>query len=437
MLVPTYRVGGMAEQLTFDALPVALKRAIFRAVPVDTRMRCAEVSPSWRRILADTSLWTTLDVSDAARLDAPLTEALLRAAVLRAGGQLSCLVATLPSYPADTLRSVPELLRALAASAASLRELHLYSHNQHIGFCLLGLEDVRELACELPALTLLECGLSFHAHGHRGADPFADLPPLLRCEPPFRALALRSIHMVCDRRTPLEPWPTFCSTAAACTSLEVLVLIGAPLDVAAMAALVDAALTNRLKRLGLHACFLAVGSCPMLARLLREGALESLEILSPAGWLHDDPEISAPLLDALTSGVRACNTLQHLFLSGRHLWKRGQASMDVGLLGALVAHPTLRTISLGSDECADGVDEEVGAALAALVVANSPVLTVLDVSFCSLRDEALAPLLAALPHNTHLRTLDVTCHKASAAFALDVLEPAAAASGGVLKRWLS
>ena len=33
--MPTYRVG-MDDALTFDALPVALKRAIFRAMPVDT-----------------------------------------------------------------------------------------------------------------------------------------------------------------------------------------------------------------------------------------------------------------------------------------------------------------------------------------------------------------------------------------------------------------
>ena len=113
----------MGDALTSDALPVALKRAIFRALPVDTRMRCAEVSPSWRGVLADTSLWTTLDVSAGARLDAPLTEALLRAAVLRAGGQLSRLDIDMVWFRG---LDMPALLRALAPSAASLRELHIY-----------------------------------------------------------------------------------------------------------------------------------------------------------------------------------------------------------------------------------------------------------------------------------------------------------------------
>ena len=38
------------------ALPRPLAAAIFALVPVDTRLRCSEVSRAWRALLADKSL---------------------------------------------------------------------------------------------------------------------------------------------------------------------------------------------------------------------------------------------------------------------------------------------------------------------------------------------------------------------------------------------
>lgn len=113
------------------------------------------------------------------------------------------------------------------------------------GFSGFGVEDVRQLVSALPALTLLECKVYVFARGEERVDPCAEALSLLRCEPPFRALVLHSLDLHCDRNTPLESWRAVC---AACASLEELKVHEALLDAAAMAALVAAALTRRLKR---------------------------------------------------------------------------------------------------------------------------------------------------------------------------------------------
>ncbi len=67
-------------------LPHALASSIVVRVPVDTRLRCREVSPGWRDALsADKDLWTELDLSDTSGVAARISSALLRAASQRAG----------------------------------------------------------------------------------------------------------------------------------------------------------------------------------------------------------------------------------------------------------------------------------------------------------------------------------------------------------------
>ena len=87
------------------ALPRPLALAIFALLPVDTRLRCSEVCRAWRALLADTSLWAScinLSVSSGV---ARLSEALLRAAVAKAGGQLRALDITGQRHEVVGLRS--------------------------------------------------------------------------------------------------------------------------------------------------------------------------------------------------------------------------------------------------------------------------------------------------------------------------------------------
>jgi hypothetical protein len=142
-----------------------------------------------------------------------------------------------------------------------------------------------------------------------------------------------------------------------------------------------------------------------------------------------------PLLDAhaaavLAHALRACSTLTVLVLREVSLWHDPGAA--TALLGALTGHASLSTLGLhGNGLNAAEQALPAGAALGALVAANAPALTELDVSCCYLRDAGLGPLFDALPGNTHLRTLN--CHRTSIthAFACDALLPAVRANGSL------
>jgi Ran GTPase-activating protein (RanGAP) involved in mRNA processing and transport len=69
-----------------------------------------------------------------------------------------------------------------------------------------------------------------------------------------------------------------------------------------------------------------------------------------------------------------------------------------------------------------------GTSLGALVAANAPALTMLNVSSCALGDEGLGPLVDALAANTHLQTLNCSGNGMSKAFAFDRLLPAVRAN---------
>jgi hypothetical protein len=60
-----------------------LSRKVLALLPLDTRLRCAEVSPRWRAAVAECSLWVRLDFDGVARRNA--NDALLRCAAARAG----------------------------------------------------------------------------------------------------------------------------------------------------------------------------------------------------------------------------------------------------------------------------------------------------------------------------------------------------------------
>ena len=93
------------------------------------------------------------------------------------------------------------------------------------------------------------------------------------------------------------------------------------------------------------------------------------------------------------------------------------------IFGALVAHASLTSIDLCLNYVVDNNEAAAGALLAALVAADSPQLRVLDISYTSLGDAGLGPLVDALPHNTHLRKLNCIGNGMSDAFAHERLFP--------------
>jgi hypothetical protein len=96
---------------------------------------------------------------------------------------------------------------------------------------------------------------------------------------------------------------------------------------------------------------------------------------------------------------------------------------------------SLRTLDLSYNDIHEAGRAAAGAALGALVAANAPALTELNVAWCRLRDEALRPLFDALPANAHLRTLDCAHNYPTDAFVRDRLLPSARANTGLRELW--
>jgi hypothetical protein len=196
----------------FASLPLSLALVIFALLPVDQRMRCAEVCRAWRNALAERSLWLRLDMSSEAGLARPATDALLRAAAVRAGGQMHSLDV---SECEDITH--PCLLAVLASNAGALRELHAWRRD----FIELG--DAEALLRAAPQLRVFEADVA--------CSSVAEAQRLLRKEGAFAPLRLRELRfkqastlkrrLLCCRwqktwvRTPA--WFLFLSSAHRCT----------------------------------------------------------------------------------------------------------------------------------------------------------------------------------------------------------------------------
>ena len=69
-------------------LPAVALTLVLARLPVDTRLRCAEVCREWRAAVADPALWTRLAVSfPGSGVSVRHTPALLAALLARAGGR--------------------------------------------------------------------------------------------------------------------------------------------------------------------------------------------------------------------------------------------------------------------------------------------------------------------------------------------------------------
>jgi hypothetical protein len=112
------------------------------------------------------------------------------------------------------------------------------------------------------------------------------------------------------------------------------------------------------------------------------------------------------------------------------LWREPEAA--VALLHALTGHPCLKQLSFADnrfDVDADAADVvAVGAALGALVAANATSLETLDLTSAFLFDGGMRALFEALPHNTHLRTLQCGDNYLSEEFEQECVLPAVQAN---------
>jgi hypothetical protein len=209
-------------------------------------------------------------------------------------------------------------------------------------------------------------------------------------------------------------------------SLEGMWMEDVPLDTpVVLDAFIDVSLARCLKYIEFERCSLLPASVPALARLLSGGTLQRLVVFGGRAQLLD-----APAAALLAGALRTNTTLRFLRLAVVGLWHDAQAG--AGLVAALTAHPSLRCLWLDNNwPMTAGDAAAAGAALGALVAANAPALRKLYLAWCSLGDAGLAPVLDALPANTHLRVLHCSDNDISAAFVRDAFLPAIRANGSL------
>jgi hypothetical protein len=381
------REGGDAPSLAaaLASLPHAVTVHIFSLVPVDTRLRCREVCRGWRATLDDCGAWLQLDLRSTAGLARPATDALLRAAAARAGGQLRMLDVTACE------RVGFDAFMAVVRANPRCEELRCGDE------CFDGASyvEVHDLEAVFLVAPLLRC-----LHTDVSCASFADALRLLRNERGFERLRVRRFQL--DLAAPedhREALLEVIAAAGAHTSLSGLIFLDVALDGAALDAVVDAALTRRVTEVLLFECALGAFAVPALARLLQGSmALNTLRLANLGQQLLIDVG-SAELLGA---ALRANSTLTSLGLAVCDLWREPAAATT--LLRALRGHPRLSCLDLAFNET-ENAYTTAGAELAALVAADAPALAELSITSCGLGARGLRPLFGVLAANTHLRTL--------------------------------
>jgi hypothetical protein len=400
-----------AAMTALTSLPHAVIHHIFSLLPVDDRLRCFEVCRGWRDALLERSLWTRLDLSATSGVRARegagrgALSGLLRCASARAGGGLQSL------HVSYGLVTHTALLALAAANAGALRELRL-SDTPRSMFRVAQAEALLRAAPRLDVFTNDAFCDSTDVQAARGA---------LRNEAPFGPL--RVVHLIAQLDGGVDEAGViaFAADAAAHASVCALEVRYARLDTpAAVDAIVDAALARRMHTVVLERCNLSPASALALARLLGSGALTTLTCMS-IGDLLDEPAATA-----LAAALRANATLTSLTLGNAGVFKDVAAAAE--LLGALTGHASLGVLCLRWNHPATAHQAAAGVLLGALVAANAPALTQLDVFGCHLGDDGLRALFEALPANTHLRTLYCSGNDNSEAFVVEVLLPAVRAN---------
>jgi hypothetical protein len=394
--------------LTLTDLPLPLALHIASLLPADARACAACVCRGWGAVLSDVRLWTRLNLSPSSGVRVRVTDAVLAGAAAKARGQL----AALDVSGCDHV-SFDAVLAVVRANGGALREL-CAGVCEHSKPQTLDADHIESLLLAAPQLTACHADVF-------GWSSVGDARRMLRNEPPFQPLRLRTLRTEFGHDADEASVREVAADVAAHASLQRVELHRAPMrTLAALDAVVDAALARRFGSLRFWYCRLCPASVPALARLLSGDTLTELYIQD---WTLLDGPSAALLGDAL----RANSTLTSFSLTRMNPWH--DTDVAAALLGALTGHRSLHTLQLAdtlqtAGEPPEAVRPAAGAALGALVAANAPAMTELDVSWCRFGDAVLRLLFDMLPHNTHLRTLHVAGNDMSEAFARDVLLPA-------------
>jgi hypothetical protein len=384
-------------------LPYALALVILGLLPADCRLLCAEVSRAWRAALLERRMWLRLNLSTSGvSPEYEGSDALLRAAAARAGGQLYALDVGKCSYSDEALLAV------ITRNGGTLRELRDMSYRDGV--------FVNALLRAAPQL------VSYAANVR--SDDFSETRRMLRNEGTYGPLRLHGIELTyngADAQLEAETLVAFAADLATHASLERLWLVYVPFTRATLDAVVDAALAVQMSEIMLLASPISTLAAPALTRLVTGGTRLHTLVVEPIEQLLDTPTATA-----LGNALRANSTLKTFELGLTYLWNEPAAA--VALLGALTDHPSVEVLNLGDNDVDETSRAAAGTSLAALVAANAPALRKLNVHNSNLGDAGLAELFDALPHNTHLRKLSCMANELTEAFVRDRLLPAVRAN---------
>ena len=368
----------------FASLPRLLALDIFARLPADARLLLALVSPSWRALVAEPSLWACVDLSEASGVTRA-SDALLLAVSAKACGGMRTLdvrgrVWAAYEFTHEKLRppiSLTGPLTTLQNNAQSLRHLRALCPPLNttcwqylFGTSAAVLDDLLHAA---PELTRIEVDISVAEF---------DTSVLRNGVVSVRRLSVQNPHA-----------SLYAVLMDQCSSLSELELYGGMDTEPEIEALVDFALDKPLTALNLIQSGLTLDAMPSLTRLLSGTMLATLEVFNNGNVLVPSPAFSAAV--AAAPLVRLNYFQAGLF---------DTLNAGLSLLAAVTRHPTLRYLSSAANPVAPVGRTAVGAALGLLVAADSP-LNVLDITCCELGNDGLLPFIDALPRNTHLRRL--------------------------------
>ena len=414
------RVAAATEVATsaLSPLPLPLVYRIFLLLPVDERARACCVCRGWRAVLADPALWARLDLTEAGGVPWNRNfEAILRGGAAKARGHL----VSIDIRGVNDRLPRGDLLEVVAANASSLRELRVNVDDS--SFLWLGI--IEGLLHAAPLVQSLEAGVTCS---------WTDVPHLFGAEPLYPKLRLSRLEVEfaerdgegddtvafggLDRVGPLAAALADATLQPTVQSVNIERADTSQVEV--MDALADAVLLRQLRELAFNGC---TTPAPVpLARVLSGGKLTCLA-------LSGDFDFAGATL--VGDALRHNKTLKTLSFYEATL--SGNMAGAVTLLSALAGHSSLRELLVQEERPRPGDIAAFGAALAAIVAADAPELQFLSLEGCRLCDDGLTPVVAALPHNHHLRELDLWFTRPSDAFLRDTLLPAVRANASLRK----
>lgn len=435
------------------SLPRGVAEAILLLVPVPQRLRCREVSRSWRALLAQPRLWRALDFSAAAVAEGVIAPTRGQAFLSRASAQTDGFgMVQAASAAAGGTAEVLDLTgcrpwlhflwfvdRLVEKHRRTLRVLRLPANDGCCGGAAFSVrpEQLRRWLEAAPVLA--EIAADVVCSGAGDVREVLDRETSGASGPAERRLAavLRVSGLILEgdaqdpagQRAALACFSELAEASAPWLRTAALGRLDLGGDDAAACAelLAHGVVRGGLRSLSCAAVRNTRRVAPLapFARMLRDGRLRALRFVGGGtfGTLLGAEEPEAPEGPEEREGFFLAlrdSRLEALSLRGAGLWEPGKPERGAALLGALAGHLTLRVLEAADDSVTDhgnaaffGSCEPAlalaGGAYARLLSANTPALRNLDLSGCSLSVEALGLVFDGLRANTHL--VELSCRQ--------------------------